>query len=95
MSGNFRESVWTYLGRCQYHLGNLDDARFSLERALAVYGDDYLARVFMGLTVARQGDDTNGFRELERGLKGLEEWIEYENSRDPAKSFWGPRASDS
>jgi hypothetical protein len=61
-----------------------------LERALAAEGDDYLARVFMGVTLARRGDYANGFREIERGLKGLLEWIEYENSRDPSESFWDP-----
>jgi hypothetical protein len=25
-SGGFRETVWTYIGRCQYHLGQLSDA---------------------------------------------------------------------
>lgn len=90
MSGNFRESVWTYMGRCQYHLGKLPDARFSLEHALAAHGDDYLARVFMGLTLACQGDEADGFREMERGLKGLDEWLEYENSRDPSQSLWDP-----
>jgi len=89
-SSNYREGVWTYLGRCQYYLGKFAEAQHSLERAVAADGDDHMARVFMGLTLARQGDDTNGFREMERGLKGLEEWIEYENSRDPAKSFWDP-----
>lgn len=87
---NFRESVWTYLGRCQYYLGKLADARYSLERAIVADGDDYLAPVFMGLTLSRKGDDANGFRELGRGLKGLRDWIEYENGRDPSRSFWDP-----
>jgi tetratricopeptide (TPR) repeat protein len=89
---NFRASVWTYLGRCQYHLDKLADARYSLERALTANGDDYLARIFMGLTLTRAGDDANGVREMERGLKGLHDWIEYENSRDPVKAFWDPRS---
>jgi tetratricopeptide (TPR) repeat protein len=89
-SVNFREGVWTYIGRCQYHLGKLADARYSLEQAIAVNGEDYLARVFMGLTLARQGVEANGFREMARGLKGLHDWIEYENSRDPSKAFWDP-----
>ena len=88
-AGNFHESVWTYIGRCQYHLGNLTDARQSLEHALAAHGDDYLARLFLGLTLTRQGHAI-GFREMEQGLKGLDEWIEYENSRDPSESFWDP-----
>jgi len=89
-SMHFRERVWTYLGRCQYYLGNFAEARHSLERAIVAHGDDYLARLFLGLTLVRPGDDANGFREMERELKGLDEWIEYENRRDPSTSFWDP-----
>ena len=46
--------------------------------------------MLLGLTLARQEDDANGNRQLERGLRGLNDWIEYENSRDPSKSFWDP-----
>jgi tetratricopeptide (TPR) repeat protein len=89
-SMNLREGVWTYLGRCQYYLGKFAEARYALERAILTDRDDYFARLFMGLTLARQGDNANGFREMERGLTGLNEWIEYENSRDPSRSFWDP-----
>ncbi len=44
----------------------------------------------MALTLARLGNAATGFREMERGLKGLNEWIEYENGRDPSRSFWDP-----
>jgi tetratricopeptide (TPR) repeat protein len=87
-SGNFRESVWSYIGRCHYCLGKFAEARHALERAMFADADDHLARIFMGLTFARQGDDANGVREMERGLKGLNEWIENENSRDASSSFW-------
>jgi tetratricopeptide (TPR) repeat protein len=89
-SMHFRESVWTYLGRCQYYLGKLPEARHSLERAIAEHRDDQLAKVFLGLTLLRRGDGPNGSRQLERGLRGVNDWIEYENSRDPFKSFWDP-----
>jgi hypothetical protein len=46
----------------------------------------------MGLTLAGAGDAANGFREMERGLKGLHDWIEHENSRDPVTAFWDPRS---
>jgi hypothetical protein len=89
-SVNFRQSVWTYLGRCQYHLGKFAEARYSLEHAVTLHGDDNLARIFFGLTLACDGDDASGFRELERGLKGLHDWIQYENDSNPFKSFWDP-----
>ena len=43
---SFREGVWTYLGRAQYVTGNLQDARRSFERALALHKDDDLARLY-------------------------------------------------
>jgi hypothetical protein len=35
-SVDFRQSIWTYLGRAQYSLGNLPAAKESLEKALSV-----------------------------------------------------------
>ncbi len=89
-SVSFSESVWTYLGRCQYRLGNLAAAGQSFERALTINGDDHLARIFTGLVLARQGDDADGFRELERGLRGLHDWIEHENETGIAEATWDP-----
>ena len=89
-ASNYREGVWTYVGRCQYYLGRFADARQSLEHAIIADSDDYLARIFLGLTLARQGDGINGATEMQRGLAGLNAWIDYENSRDPSKSFWDP-----
>jgi tetratricopeptide (TPR) repeat protein len=89
-SGGFRVGVWTYVGRCQYYLGKFAAARHALERAVLTAGDDHLARLFLGLTLARQGDDANALRQMELGLKGLGEWIEYENGRSPSQAFWDP-----
>lgn len=70
---NFRQSVWSYLGRAQYLTGKLREARQSFERALAGNRDEYLARIFMGLTLLRgRGDDASGFKELESGIQGLQ-----------------------
>jgi tetratricopeptide (TPR) repeat protein len=50
----FRQSIWTYLGRAQYSLGNLPQARESLEKALSQSSEDHLARLYLGLTLLRQ-----------------------------------------
>jgi tetratricopeptide (TPR) repeat protein len=50
----FRQSIWTYLGRAQYSLGNFADAKDSLEKALSQLMDDRLARLYLGLTLLRQ-----------------------------------------
>ena len=86
----FREGVWTYLGRAQYNLGKLAEARRSFERALSIYKDDYLARIYLGLTLARSSDHAQARKEIEAGLKGLYDWIEYRNTADPFTAFWDP-----
>jgi tetratricopeptide (TPR) repeat protein len=83
--------VWNYVGRAQYHTGKLLEARQSLERALSVYQDDHFARLYLGLTRARSGDSANGVRDIESGLKGLHDWLEYYESSKPFEAFWDPR----
>src|SRR5688500_18941808 len=73
----FRESIWTYLGRSQYALAMLEPARQSFERALSVYRDDYLARIYLGLTLARLGDRSRAAKEIQTGMQGLHDWLEY------------------
>ena len=90
-SETYREGIWTYIGRSQYSLGRLTEARQSLEKALSIYPDDYLARIYLGLTLVRSGDDSNGFKELASGMKGLSDWLEYMNRTMPFTAFWDPR----
>lgn len=87
----YRQGVWNYIGRAQYHIGKFDDARGSLERALSVYRDDHLARLYLGLTRARRGDNANGSRDIQSGMKGLYDWLEYYESSRPFEAFWDPR----
>ena len=89
-SGLYRQGIWNYVGRAQYHTGKLLEARQSLERALSVYQDDHLARLYLGLTRARSGDSANGVRDIESGMKGLYDWLEYYESRKPFEAFWDP-----
>jgi tetratricopeptide (TPR) repeat protein len=89
-SVNFRESIWTYLGRTQYAVGMYDQARKSFERALSVYQDDYLARVYLGLTLARMGDHSRAAREIQIGMQGLHDWLEYMERSWPHQAYWDP-----
>jgi tetratricopeptide (TPR) repeat protein len=90
-SGLYREGIWTYVGRSQYSLGRLPEARQSLEKALSVYPDDYLARIYLGLTLLRSGEDTRGLKELDTGMKGLYDWLEDINRAMPFTAFWDPQ----
>ena len=64
-SGPFHESIWTYVGRSQYKTGRFAEARISLERALSLDKDDYLAHIYLGLTLARSGDRAAGLKEID------------------------------
>lgn len=90
-SENYREGIWTYVGRSQYSLGRLTEARQSLEKALSIYPDDYLARIYLGLTLMRSGEDSSGSKELTSGMQGLYDWLEYMNRTMPFTAFWDPR----
>jgi tetratricopeptide (TPR) repeat protein len=87
------EGIWSYLGRAEYANGKLTQARQSLERALSTNKDDNMARLYLGLTLARAGDRQNGLREIETGLKGIDDWINYVNDafRFSYGQDWDPR----
>lgn len=87
---NYRESIWTYLGRAQYESKRYAEARKSLERALSMDKDDPLARLYLGLTLMQTGDAARGTKEVEAGMKGLYDWIEYMNRTQPFQAFWDP-----
>ncbi len=87
---NYRESVWTYLGRSQYETKRYPEARKSLERALSLDRDDQIAKLYLGLTQLRTGDQPAGLKQVESGMKGLYEWIEYMNRTRPFQAFWDP-----
>lgn len=71
------EGTWTYLGRGYYINGRYPEAQQTLQRAVARSSDDSLARLYLGLTLARQGDHGRALPEIESGLKGVSDWLDY------------------
>lgn len=86
----FSEGIWTYVGRTQYLLKRYGEARQSLERALAKDKTDNLARLYLGLTLARLGDTANGRKEIERAMKDIHDWLEYMERSRPSEVYWDP-----
>lgn len=97
-----QENIWSYVGRSEYGIGRLAQARRSLEKALSRNGDDYalvlngeqdMARLYLGLTLARSGDRQRGLQEIERGMMGIHDDIEYvgQSYRFSFGQFWDPR----
>jgi tetratricopeptide (TPR) repeat protein len=87
-----RQGIWSYVGRAEYANRRLPQARASLERALAANQDESVARLYLGLTLARQGDRQRGLKEIESGLKGIYDWLEYVTQafRFSFGQYWDP-----
>lgn len=85
-----REGVLTYLGRAYYETGKYDEARRSLEKALAREKDDHLARLYLGLTALRSGERDRGRQDAESGLRGIHAWLDDVSSDELSGIYWDP-----
>ena len=75
-----REGVASFLGRSQYLTGDYAQARQNLEKALSRHKSDNLARLYLGLTLYRLGDQKAALTNIERGMKGIDSWLNYLNT---------------
>jgi tetratricopeptide (TPR) repeat protein len=82
------QSAKTYTGRAFYQLRKLPEARQALEQATVRFKEDQMARLYLGLTLARMGDGQRGFKEIVAGLEGLHEWLEYIEANLPQGVYW-------
>ncbi|MBI4524610.1 MAG: hypothetical protein HY695_12450 [Deltaproteobacteria bacterium] len=86
-----QQGVWTYVGRAQYDLGKLPDARQALERSRSRNESDALAKLYLGLTVLRQEKESQkGLTELSSGMRELSEWLDYISQNTWYGRFWDP-----
>ncbi|HEX2228503.1 MAG TPA: tetratricopeptide repeat protein, partial [Candidatus Binatia bacterium] len=89
----YQQGVLSYLGRTEYLTGKLPQARQTLERALSTnHQEDDLTRLYLGLALARGADRARGLKEMEVGMRGIYEWIEYitEAHRFSFGQYWDP-----
>ena len=88
-----QQNVWSYVGRSEYAVGRFPQARQSLEKALTANSDPNIARLYLGLTLARSGDRQQGLKEIESGMRGIHDWIEYftQAQRFSYGRFWDSR----
>jgi tetratricopeptide (TPR) repeat protein len=87
-----RQGIWSYVGRTEYLTGRFPQARQTLERALAVNRPEDIARLYLGLTLAREGDRQRGVKEIESGMQGINNFLDYINQaqRYSIGQYWDP-----
>ena len=87
-----KQSVWSYVGRTEYLTGRLPQARQTLERAISTNREEDIARLYLGLTLARNGDRQRGLKEIETGMRGINNFLDYINQtqRYSIGQFWDP-----
>lgn len=67
----------SYLGRTQYLTGNYAQARQTLEKAVSQDRSDNVARLYLGLTQYRLGDQQAALTNIQRGMQGIYDWLNY------------------
>lgn len=89
--GLIKEGVWTYVGRAHYAGGDYLAAQKALEQARSRHSDDYLAPLYLGLVLSREGGDRQkGIKELQAGLNGLGDGLEYMEYYTLDGHYWDP-----
>ena len=87
-----REGVSSFLGRAQYLTGDYPQAHQTLEKALSRHRSDNLARLYLGLTLYRLGDQKAALANVQRGMEGINNWLNYlnQNFRFEFGKDWDP-----
>jgi tetratricopeptide (TPR) repeat protein len=73
----FPEGIWTYVGRAYYAAARYPEARQALERAVSIHIDDSMAKLYLGLTLARLGERERSSKEIERSFREFLDWFDY------------------
>ena len=89
---DLREGTLSYLGRAQYLNGNYAQAQQTLGKALSQHNADSIARLYLGLTLARQGETQKGLQEIDEALKGIYDFLNYitDTFRFSYGQYWDP-----
>ncbi|MFQ5903425.1 MAG: tetratricopeptide repeat protein, partial [Candidatus Binatia bacterium] len=87
---DFQEGVWTYVGRAHYQCGEWEKALKAFEKAHEEHREDHLAQLYLGLLLMRNGQESEGFREVTHGLRSLKAWLRDLDRYDSDGSYWDP-----
>jgi tetratricopeptide (TPR) repeat protein len=87
-----KQGVWSYVGRSEYLTGRFPEANKNLERAIASNRPEDIARLYLGLTLAREGDRQRGLKEIESGMRGIDTFLDNisQTQRYSIGQYWDP-----
>ena len=59
---------------------------------MSLHNDDNMAKLYLGLTLTRSEDRQRGLKEIESGLRGLHDWLDYVNQYAAYSygQYWDP-----
>jgi tetratricopeptide (TPR) repeat protein len=72
-----RLGIFTLLGQAQYLNGQYAQARQTLQKALSMHPGDNVAILYLGLTQARLGDRQEGLKNIQAGMTGIANFLNY------------------
>ena len=82
--------VLTYLGRAYLETGRDSEARQTLERAVKLHRDDPLAHLYLGIAMLKTGERERGRKQVEDGLRSIDDTLEYIAEDRVYGFFWDP-----
>ena len=82
--------VLVYLGRAYLETGKETEARQTLERAVQLDNDDPLAHLYLGIAMIKTGEGERGRKEIESGLKSIDDTLEYIAGDLVYGFYWDP-----
>ena len=85
-----RAGVLAYLGRAYLETGKDTEARQTLEKAVSVDGDDTFAHLYLGIAMLKTGERERGRKEIEDGLRAIDDTLEYIATNRAYEVYWDP-----
>ena len=75
-----KQGVWSYVGRSEYLTGQISRSPAKpWNGRLPSNRQEDIARLYLGLTLAREGDRQRGLKEIESGMRGINNFLDYIN----------------
>jgi tetratricopeptide (TPR) repeat protein len=88
----YQQGLLSYIGRTEYLTGRLPQARDTLQKAVVTNDNEDIAQIYLGLTLIRTDNREAGLKDVEIGMRGIHEWLDWVNAafRFSFGQYWDP-----